>query len=515
MLVLLSLLAACGGAATPTTEAPAPTEAVAGGAVAEPTAAGAAAEEPTAAPAGEEPAGEPTPTIDLAASPGGTPVPTPLPTFTCNADQKQIVWMVRNGEPENSWEINVVRPAFEKLHPEICVQIQSFVQDDIAVKREAMLASGEPLHVWSTNWGGNGFASDRARGLIADLTPLIQRDNVDLSVFVPDVLKIYQSEGKTWGLPFLTTGSYVYYNKKLFDEAGVAYPPVDWDDPSWTWDAFVETAKKLTKNTDDINKAQFGASAGIVNDNLEFAPSLFGHDVWPDGAYDSGYADSVSVTDDASKKGFQALHDLVYKDKVAPDPAASSALDQLGGAFAAGRVAMTVSGGWGHWSWHGLIDDPNGFCWGAAPIPAGSPDAKNRTIIFTDPWVLTKDLPADQMDTAWEFVKFLVSPEQAKLYSDTTGTPPTQTALLDGYYKQFEKCQKPEDMKTVFEGAFTHGRESSNHMMVQWDELHQIWVNAYTNFFNDPAATPDQMLQDIESQTNEALKRIKSEGAAQ
>ena len=39
------------------------------------------------------------------------------------------------------------------------------------------------------------------------------------------MLKIYQSEGKTWGLPFLTTGSYVYYNKKLFDEAGVPYPP--------------------------------------------------------------------------------------------------------------------------------------------------------------------------------------------------------------------------------------------------------------------------------------------------
>ncbi len=81
LLVLLSLLVACGGGTTtPSAEAPAaPTEVVAG-------------EVPA-----EGAAGEATPTIDLAAAPVGTPVPTPLPTFSCKPDQKQIVWMVRNG----------------------------------------------------------------------------------------------------------------------------------------------------------------------------------------------------------------------------------------------------------------------------------------------------------------------------------------------------------------------------------------------------------------------------------
>lgn len=58
-----------------------------------------------------------------------------------------------------------------------------------------MIAAGEPLHVWSTNWGGDGFASDRARGLITGLTPLIEREQLDTSVFIPEVLAIYQSEG--------------------------------------------------------------------------------------------------------------------------------------------------------------------------------------------------------------------------------------------------------------------------------------------------------------------------------
>ncbi|MEJ7653134.1 MAG: hypothetical protein WKH64_07235 [Chloroflexia bacterium] len=114
-------------------------------------------------------------------------------------------------------------------------------------------------------------------------------------------------------------------------------------------------------------------------------------------------------------------------------------------------------------------------------------------------------------DRAWEFVKFLVSPEQAAAYTESTGTPPTQTALLNDYYKQFEKCMKPADMKEVFEGAFTHGRESSNHLMVRWDELNQIWTNNLDPYWSDANGDTAKTLKAIEDQTNEALERIKLE----
>src|SRR5262245_33148630 len=182
--------------------------------------------------------------------------------------------MVRTGPDENRWERDVVLPGYAKANPNVFVQVLNINQPDIAVKREAIIAAKQPLHVWSTNWGGDGFASDRHRGLITDLTPLIERDKVDMSDFLPDVLKIYQSEGKQWGIPFLTTGSYVYYNKKLFDEAKVPYPPTNWDDTSWTWQAYVDTAKKLTKNIDDPNTAVYGADWAMLN--LEGPPMLWG-----------------------------------------------------------------------------------------------------------------------------------------------------------------------------------------------------------------------------------------------
>ena len=70
----------------------------------------------------------------------------------------------------------------------------------------------------------------------------------------------------------------------------------------------------------------------------------------------------------------------------------------------------------------------------------------------------------------------------------------------------------PDDkMKQVFEGAFTHGRESSNHLIVKWDELNQIWNNALDPFWSDPEGKAADVLPQIEQQTNEALQRIKQE----
>ena len=121
-------------------------------------------------------------------------------------------------------------------------------------------------------------------------------------------------------------------------------------------------AKKLTKNTNNINRAQFGASVSVVNGNIEGPPMMWGHDIWPKGAYQAGFAEGVDLTNEQSTQAYQAFHDAVHKDKVAPNPATVSALDQLGGVFASGKVAMEFQGGWGHWVYKDLITDPNGFC---------------------------------------------------------------------------------------------------------------------------------------------------------
>lgn len=423
--------------------------------------------------------------------------------------QREIVWMVRTSTSENPWEQDVVIPAFAEAHPDIKVNLLIIDQDDIAVKREAMIAAGEPLHVWSTNWGGDGFASDRARGLITDLTPLIERDQVDMGVFIPEVLAIYQSEGKQWGLPFLTTGSYVFYNMDLFDAAGVEYPPTSWEDTSWTWDAMLEKAKQLTQNYDDVANATYGL---IQNrQNIEGPAMLFGQFPWPEDAYATGFANEITLNTPEIIDAYQKHHDLVYVDKVSPDDAANQALSQLGGAFESGRVAMMQNGGWGWWVYSAVTPDvEGGFCWGVAPNPLGSADADTRAVIYTDPWVITAGLEGQDLEDAWTFVKFLISEESARTYMQTTNTPPTQSKLQEEWFQQFG-CMEPDAVKEVYQGAFAHGLESSNHLMVRWDELNQIWNNSLSAFFLDPNGQASEVLPALEEELTNALQRIAEE----
>jgi multiple sugar transport system substrate-binding protein len=468
LMALMLVLSACGGGGAPAAPA-------AGEATAAPEAAPAApAEGPTA-----------TPVIEFAQEPA--------------EGQKVLVWMVRTGLQENRWQNEIVLPAYQQAAPDVFVKVVSIVQDDIAVKREAMIAAGEPLHVWSPNWGGDGFASDRFRGLLADLTPLIERDSFDTSAFIPEVFGIYNIEGKQYGIPFLTTGSYIYYNKELFDAAGVAYPTSDWSDKSWTWDAFVALGKQLTQNYDDPNTAVYGIATGDLWPKFDAVPMIWGKYPWSEEALEAGFSDPITLTDETTTAAYQKFHDLAYVEKVAPDDAASQALSQLGGAFQSGRVAMSMAGGWGHWSYKDLINDPNGFCWGVAPIPWGTPDAN------------VAGMDQENTDLAWNFVKFLASPDQARQYSLTSGAPPTQGALLQDYYKQYEKCQPVAEFEQAFTGAFTYGTESSNHLLVKYDELSQTWDNLIGPFWSDPQGNAADLMPLLEQDVNDALQRIREE----
>jgi multiple sugar transport system substrate-binding protein len=507
--ILMLVLSACGGSTTPPAgDAPtaAPAAAPAGDAPTAAPAAAPAADAATAAPAAEAPTAAP-------AAEAPAPEPTQIMQFDqeAPAGAKVITWMVRSGPDENRWEKEVVLPGWQKAHPDIFLKVLNIVQDDIAVKREAIIAAKEPLDVWSPNWGGDGFASDRTRGLLADLTPLIDRDKFDTSDYIPEIFKIYSAEGKQYGIPFLSTGTYVYYNMKLFDEAKIPYPPTSWDDKSWTWDKFVALAKQLTKNPEDPNTGVYGAGAGDLWPKFDAVPLIFGKDPWSKESLETGFSGDLNITDDATINAFQKFHDLTYVDKVAPDDATGQALSQLGGQFQSGRVAMEMAGGWGHWSYKSLINDPNGFCWGAAPLPWGSPDANIRATIFTDPWAITAGLSQEQTDLGWEFIKFLAGPESSKAYTDATGAPPTRKSLLEGYYKQYEKCMAPDKVKEVFTGAFTHGRESSNHLLVGYNELSSTWDNALGPFWSDPEGKAADVLPQIQTDVNAALKRITEE----
>ena len=131
-------------------------------------------------------------------------------------------------------------------------------------------------------------------------------------------------------------------------------------------------------------------------------------------------------------------------------------------------------------------------------------------MIFTDPWVITRGLEGQELEDSWTFIQYLISEDAARAYMQATNTPPTQHKLLEEWYQQFG-CMDPADVKTVYQGAFTNGLESSNHLMVGFDELNSTWDNILGSFWNDSEARAEDILPEVEAAVTEALLRIAEE----
>lgn len=114
--------------------------------------------------------------------------------------------------------------------------------------------------------GGTGAAAFEGQWL--DLTDLIESTGHDLSQYSEGSVEFYQVEGQGQvGLPFAIFPSMVYYQRSMFDEADLEYPPQTYGDPyvldgeevEWDFDTFREVAKRLTVdvNGNDASSAEF------------------------------------------------------------------------------------------------------------------------------------------------------------------------------------------------------------------------------------------------------------------
>ena len=96
-------------------------------------------------------------------------------------DQTEVIWYVRSDDDEQKWEAQVIKD-FEAANPGIKINLVVVPWNDFDTKMQTMTAAGTPPDIWS-HWGPSGFADYVKRGLVADLTPYIEKDKFDLTDF--------------------------------------------------------------------------------------------------------------------------------------------------------------------------------------------------------------------------------------------------------------------------------------------------------------------------------------------
>lgn len=142
-------------------------------------------------------------------------------------------------------EFKAMFTAFEKANPEASIKVVDIAADQYENKITTMLAGGDTTDVLAIK-GVGSYVNYANKGQLVDLTETVEGlpqatiDNYNSN------LEGYQMEdGKYFAMPFRKDINMLFYNKSLFDEAGVAYPS------DLTWDEYEAMAEKMTKGEGD------------------------------------------------------------------------------------------------------------------------------------------------------------------------------------------------------------------------------------------------------------------------
>jgi multiple sugar transport system substrate-binding protein len=146
------------------------------------------------------------------------------------------------GAPEELAVWKQIVSDFEAANPGIKVNVEVSDWDAYWDKLKTQLAANNPPDVFAMD--APLFLDYQTRGVLANLQPFIDKNPDMLKDVYPQTLEAYKTADGYYGLPRDFQTIVLFYNKDMFDAAGVAYPTAD-----WTWEDVRTAAKKLTLDT--------------------------------------------------------------------------------------------------------------------------------------------------------------------------------------------------------------------------------------------------------------------------
>jgi multiple sugar transport system substrate-binding protein len=317
------------------------------------------------------------------------------------AEGAKIVLRVGTGDSgEGLTPHNTIIQQFEAENPDIQVQLEPVGSGDYYARILTQIAAGDPPDILQI--GDDAVPNFVGKGAFIPLDTWINSAEypLDTSIYLPGMLEPGQWDGKQYLLPKDYSPLAVYYNKALFDEAGVAYPT-----DGWTWDDFLATAQALTKTENGVT-TQWGVQLpGPWTTGFEYwVAAAGGRLISEDGSTFIGYMDSPEV-----QQAMQFYADLYNKYAVAPPPADMNAFGGGNPEFDNGTAAMRI---FGRWPQSGMLSNPN-IDLGVAPMPVG---VERADVLFWGGFGISS--LSENPEAAWRFLRYYVGTEGAETWKD-------------------------------------------------------------------------------------------------
>ncbi len=429
----------------------------------------------------------------------------------------QVRWFVGlgPGSDESTFEAQqAIVDEFNASHDEIELVLE-IVPNDVAYDTlAAQIASGNaPDIVGPVGVRGR----DYFYGEWANLQPFIDANDYDLSDFDPAMVEFYQVEGEgQLGIPFVIYPSFVLYNKDLFDEAGLNYPPAAYGEPyvwpddteaEWNMETLKAVAMILTV---DIN----GNDATMDEFDHENIVQFGWLNQWTDARSVGTFFDAGSLlADDGEtaqipepwRAAWNWTYDGWWNDWFIPNGyyAGADFLQSGGGAFGSGNMGAIHMHAWYVADW--ALDGSFAFDFAPTPSYEGTVTSKMHADTFHIPKA------SQNKEEAFEVMTYLLSPEIARSLLKAYGggsSIPGRLSLQEEWEYAFPEMDLNWDV--VLAGAAYADNPNHESWMPSFQEttdtLNEFWAHLTYTPDLDVDAEIQVLRQHIQDIFDEALQ---------
>jgi multiple sugar transport system substrate-binding protein len=273
------------------------------------------------------------------------------------------------------WEAE--NPGF-KVAPEVVGWGQC--QDKVTT----LAAAGTPVALAYV--GSRTLKQFAANDLIVPV-PMTDEEKASYYNYVPDTVTFDDTQ---WGIPVAFSTKALFWNKDLFEEAGL-----DPETPPKTWEEKIAFAKQITENTD-------AAGYGLVAKTFDNTFHQFLHWVYTNNGSVIDAEGNITLNSPQNVAALQAIKDIVPYSEEGPTAYEQNEVRAI---WLDGGVAMieaSVNAG--------ILADEAGMNWGVAPLPGG-PDSKGPgTLLITDALAVFKGTGVEEQATS--LAKFITAGER-------------------------------------------------------------------------------------------------------
>ncbi|MBN9275417.1 MAG: sugar ABC transporter substrate-binding protein [Mesorhizobium sp.] len=363
-----------------------------------------------------------------------------------------------------------VKKEFEAANPGITVKFEVVPWDVLLQKLTTDITAGTnaDLSIIGTRWLIDFVQQDVAEPLDSYITPDFKGRFID-TFLSPSIMN-----GKTYGLPIAASARAMYYNKELFEKAGIAKPPA-------TWTELQEDARKI--------KAQGAFGFGLQGKEIE-TDVYYYYAMWSQGT-EILNKDGTSGLGTPGALEAAKLYKSMIDEGLTQPGVTSNNREDVQNLFKQGKVGMMITA---PFLSNQIKEEVPNLKYGVAAIPAG-PTGARGTYGVTDSIIMFKN--SKNKDEAWKLLDFLFTKEQRAKFTQGEGFLPVnkEEAKMDYYVNNADLA--------AFTALLPDARFAP--VIPGWEEIAQITSDAMQKIYL--GGDREAGLKDAAAKANAVLKK--------